>query len=51
MRFLIMCGETRISCKCKGRAVTGKEVEPTPVTGNKEPLPTMILEGVKELGE
>jgi hypothetical protein len=50
IRFLIICGEIRILCRYNERPGIGKEVEPIAVTGREEPLPTMILDGVKRLG-
>jgi hypothetical protein len=50
IRLSIICGETRILCKCNELPGIGKEVEPVAVTGREEPLPTMILDGVKRLG-
>jgi hypothetical protein len=47
--FLIICGEIRTLCKCNELLGKCKEVEPTTVTGREEPLPTMILDGVKEV--
>ena len=50
IRFLIMCGETRILCRCNERSVNRKEVEPIAIMGKEEPLPTIILGRVKEVG-
>jgi hypothetical protein len=50
IRFLIICGETRILCRCNEQLVNGKEVEPIVVTGIEEPLTIIILGGVKEVG-
>jgi hypothetical protein len=50
IRFLIICGETRILCRCNERSVNKKEVEPIAVIGKEEPLSTIILGGVKEVG-
>ena len=41
--------ETRILCKCNELSSNRKEVEPTTVIGKEEPLPIMILGGVKEV--
>ena len=50
IRFLIICGEIKILCRCNERAGNEKEVEPVAVTGKEEPLRTIIIGGVKEVG-
>jgi hypothetical protein len=50
IKFLIICGETRILCRCNERSVNKKEVEPIAVIGKEEPLSTIILGEVKEVG-
>ena len=44
-KFLMREREMRISRRERGREGVQKEVEPTPVMGRREPLPTMIEEG------
>jgi hypothetical protein len=36
--------------KCKRRQMAGMDVEPVRTIGSKAPLPTIILDGVEELG-
>ena len=50
IRFLIMCGETRILCRCKEQSVNKKEVEPIAIIGKEEPLSIINFGGVKEGG-
>jgi hypothetical protein len=42
IKFLISCGETRTLLRRNEGEIT---VEPTDVTGNKDPLPTTMEEG------
>ena len=47
IKFLIMWGETRISERNKFPRAVGIVAEPVAVTGSKDPLPTIILDGVE----
>ena len=47
VRFLMICGDTRTLLSLKE---PDKSVEPVAVTGRREPLPTIIEEGVNDQG-
>jgi hypothetical protein len=51
IKFLMICGETKTLLRTKFRLGKEKVCDPVAVTGSKAPLPTMIDEGVDELGK
>jgi hypothetical protein len=51
IRFLIMLGDTRTLLRTKLRYGKEKICDPVAVTGSRAPFPTMIDEGVNEVGE
>jgi hypothetical protein len=51
IRFLIMCGETKTLLRTRLRCGKEKVRDPMAVTGSKAPLPTMMDEGLEEVGK
>ena len=51
IKFLIMLGDTSTLLRTKLRCGKEKVCDPVAVTGSKAPFPTMIDEGVNEVGE
>jgi hypothetical protein len=50
IKFLIMLGDTRTSLRTREHCGVVNEYEPVEVMGNKEPLPTIIEEGLDREG-
>jgi hypothetical protein len=51
IKFLMMCGETKTLLRTRLRRGKEKVWDPMAVIGSKAPLPTIIDEGVEDLGE
>lgn len=51
IKFLMICGETKTLLRTRLRRGKEKVCDPMAVIGSKAPLPTIIDEGVEDVGE